>query len=191
MKFLLMAIALAAFAAVSSHSEYCLNTNQECTGIYSLPKVYTLKCLHLKCQGDLAYQCKNNLCTVNKSMCKRFHKINETIQSVKIDSVKREMYEKLTENITECPPVKYDLKPKDVCLNTKSCLYMETQMNIDTNGTKKLLCPCVGKNSYYCGLHHCAVHSRACDTFKVTRSYKKTITKCESFNVFAQRKLFG
>lgn len=95
----------------------------------------------------------------------------------------------ITLGFLECPPVEYDVKLTDICLNTRSCLYMEVDVNTVGEGKKRLACPCFGQTGYHCGYYHCATHSTACEAFKSTgfNSSSFKVGKCASFNVFAQR----
>ena len=97
-----------------------------------------------------------------------------------------EKYNSVIQNINPCPFIKYEQKEDDICLNAKSCMYMETHMK-DKYGKKHLVCLCFGKTSYHCDARYCALDSRACDAFKANNS--RQINQCASFNVFAQRKL--
>lgn len=185
-----------ALMAFSSHAqmnikpnEFCLNSNKECKGVYSQTEIYKLNCVPLECQGTHSYDCANNYCGINKKVCLRLQALNKTILTANSNLARKEMLRQFTNKVMNCSNSKYDIKSTDICLNRKSCLYMETKMSLE-NGTKQLVCPCIGKKSVFCGVNHCAVNSRACETFKAN-GYKslKPIAKCESFNLFAQRKI--
>ena len=188
--FAMLLMAISSYAQMDiKPTEFCFNTYKECKGVYSQTEIYKLQCEPLSCQGTHSFECANGYCGISKKVCIKFQALNKNIQSENRNLARKEMLRQFTSKINNCTTVKYDLKPADICVNRKSCLYMETKMSLD-NGTKKLVCPCIGKKSVYCGINHCAVNSIACETFKETGLKSlKPIAKCESFNLFAQRKL--
>ena len=176
-------------------TDFCSNTNKQCRGVYSYTKAYSLDCVQLGCQKDSyhPYDCKD-FCAKSKKMCHRLLKIVNLVQQyLNRPEYSNELkkYNSFVNSFQMCPQIKHELQSAEVCLNTKSCLYMETKLTDELTGRKHLACPCFGKLNYHCGHHHCASHNRACDAFKANSSSKvtKSVKKCNSFNLFAQRKL--
>ncbi len=172
-----------------SHDEYCLNNNKVCKGFYDRAGIYSVNCKQQKCHAIHSQNCENKLCSTSKKACSNLFPFNKLIWLIPTkygqDKI-MEKYNSVIQNINPCPFIKYEQKGDDVCLNTRSCMYMETHMK-DKYGKKHLVCPCFGKTSYHCDARYCALDSRACDAFKANNS--RQINQCASFNVFAQRKL--
>ena len=182
---IIFALVLISHVLSINSNEFCLNKNKQCQGLYSK------KCQQLKCSSiqhhNHHYECSADYCAASKKACQYLLKILKSTQSKQ-----KEKYQTFKQNISVCssPLKSYELKSDDLCLNTRSCMYMETYLT-DENGKKNLVCPCFGKYNYHCSLHYCSVNNIACDSFKRGHFKKesKHIRKCRSFNVFVQRKL--
>ncbi len=191
LKFIKIIIFLSSFALSMKQSDFCLNKNKQCKGFNSfMENRYSVKCEQLNCQGDYSYECENDFCSSSQKTCKKFFQLNklkESLQTYLAAAASKYIY---FTSVKECPTVKYELKNYDVCVNTKSCMYMERMVTLEANknGKKYLLCPCSGKLSYHCGQHHCSIHNLACDAFKAN-SFSIKMKRCTNFNIFAQKKL--
>ena len=155
-------------------SEYCLNKNRECKGLYNRARVYSVKCEQLKCAGIHSHSCENEYCSTSKKTCSNLLLINKIIRSISAYNLQEkalQKYNSFIQNLTVCPAVKYELKEDDICLNTRSCMYVESHVT-DEMGKKHLVCPCFGKTAFHCDTRYCASQSRACDAIKANTTIR-------------------
>lgn len=147
------------------------------------------------CFGDYPFACRNEYCVKHRGVCDQFIQVNNLMRSFKSSYLYENDLKKLDSfkaQIKECS--KYELKKDDFCYNKHSCYYMESYF---ISGAKKLVCPCVGKQKFHCGIDFCAVDSIACETLQSVEiqnkiklnAIKKMTKKCHSFNLFQQRRL--
>ena len=56
----------------------------------------------------------------------------------------------------------------DLCLNNKICYIYETHFTRNRIWTKpkEIICPCIGKYSYECGLKYCSKDQIKCEAFQ-------------------------
>lgn len=152
--------------------ELCINTEKECKGFYDSNKKYRVICGPTKCNGEYGYKCGLSYCTVDRDSCDDFRYsrfLFETVMNHYSNLEKMGKYKKVIGVVKDCPLVKYNWTPKDVCINKDFCIHkFAIPMRIGVvKVQKKIDCHCTGNYSYICGDDYCSINQAACDGFKL------------------------
>jgi len=121
-----------------------------------------------KCSGKYSYSCYSQKCSVDKVSCDQFMTMGFyltsffTSLSAQQNSLKK--YNKFNNQIKQCPPIKYEWQPKNVCLKKMNC-YSFTFYAVFFNKNFRE-CRCLGENSYSCGSRFCTSDKHGCEHFK-------------------------
>ena len=139
-----------------------------------------------KCHGLFSYKCKSSVCARNNISCIEYKKMNSFIEYFKNKPVDLEIankYLKESKKITtfnkQIKKCDYKFEANDFCLSRKICYARK----ISPTGfgyeyiNFKVDCKCPSKKSFKCD-QFCAVHSDACDYYKLNSEISKKVTKC-------------
>lgn len=135
----------------------------------------------LPCLGKYNYECRPEICSVNKDTCQDLFNLNIYLKSIhshrKITKIKN-----LIKNVKECPNITYIFEPEDVCINIYGC-YTRKGLNhlvgkANVNVVRKTYCPCKGKYSFSCNTKFCAISQDSCNAFMVLNSQSTRMKTC-------------
>jgi len=115
--------------------------------------------------SDIATQNSQNFCIKVSKKDKCSGKYSNSLKK----------YNKFNNQIKQCPPIKYEWQPKNVCLKKMNC-YSFTFYAVFFNKNFRE-CRCLGENSYSCGSRFCTSDKHGCEHFK-----KKIIQHKEKLN---------
>ena len=147
----------------------CVNKNTDCYGSYDSNHQYKVKCERMKCSAKYSYQCGSAYCTTDKLTCIDIHAsglFSENIPSSYSNLLHMKKYKKVIESIKECPALKHDLNPTNVCVKQEYCAQkVSISMRIRiVKITKRVHCQCDGNShSYQCGNDFCTKSKTSCD----------------------------
>jgi hypothetical protein len=181
-------------------NEICKNSQKECKGKYNSFNSYFIDCNQVKCHGNHSFKCSHIYCTTNAKSCIDFYNLNRPSASLlklpqRIN--KNSMFES---KIKDCNLKQYKLNKDNVCKNEKSCILIEkapkNSYNFQMNFKDNIICPCIGKYDFHCGIKYCTSNSLVCDHLlkiksKKTSSFYNSFPKCTNTNQRIKQFFFG
>ena len=73
-----------------------------------------------KCNGKFSFECRSGKCSVDKTSCDNFKKLGFSLSSfytsLSAQQYKLRIYHKFSSKIKQCPELKTEWKPENVCL---------------------------------------------------------------------------
>ncbi len=186
--------------ALNSNS-FCSLTEQVCKGYYDIYNNYKEVCEYEKCHKPYIYQCgSNNKCSKSATACIDYLDVNQLVKSTYYKTgldglvIAKHTYKNLQKNYTEkfkqfesrikpCSKLVYSYEPSHVCMSGKNCYeknrkhYKAMKKNVLT----RIDCPCSTQLSYRCEKNYCALHRKACQSFKSNNiTFTHKIAHCEN-----------
>ena len=136
-------------------------------------------CSQVDCPDAFSFDCGSNICSVDKDSCEDYQYMITNIQSMKLIEantlelvrgfvfLKKRLknFERLINEIKNCPVEKYEWTASDVCLNNQKCFDWISEK-----------CPCKGEFGLRCNENLCGRHKEACDG--LSEKMPEEITDC-------------
>ena len=121
-----------------------------------------------KCNGKFSFECRTGKCSVDKTSCDYFKKLGFSLgsffTSLSSQQYKLRKYQKFTSQIKQCPEIKTESKPENICLRKMNCFSFTFYAVFNNQSFRE--CQCIGKNSYSCGKRFCTADKNGCEYFK-------------------------
>jgi len=172
--------------------DYCIRKEKACKGFYDEKGKYKTKCESTKCHGTHNFECKLQICSINKMKCNEYNKELSKFFKLIVDlkssanpnfaakNIKEIDKNSFNNDIKDCQKKIYEFKSTDFCLNGQNC--KETKEEIKGFGftyrrfvtTVEIECKCPAEKSFKCG-QYCTTGSMACEYQK--SSVKPSVTK--------------